>query len=138
MAFEVISLNLDTPLKRLREGGAWAGNDVQDSLFAGGVSSDRALEHAGVTSACRPRVDYYEALVRRVSRSSSAGELLRTRFSPCPVSDGSPSDISRQRPEPSTCELPGGAWTQMTVGGVSIGSTSSDGREASRVSAPAS
>ena len=42
-------------------------------------------EHEGVTSVCRPRVDYYEALVRRVSRSSSAGELLRTRFSPCPA-----------------------------------------------------
>jgi len=26
-------------------------------------------------------VDYYEALFCRVSRSSSAGELLRTRFS---------------------------------------------------------
>ena len=37
----MISLNLDAPLKRLREGGAWAGNDVQDSLFAGSVSSDR-------------------------------------------------------------------------------------------------
>lgn len=42
-------------------------------------------EHEGVTSACRPRVDYYEALFCRVSRSSSAGELLRTRFSPCPA-----------------------------------------------------
>lgn len=42
-------------------------------------------EQEGVTSACRPRVDYYEALFCRVSRSSSAGELLRTRFGPCPA-----------------------------------------------------
>ena len=65
--------------------------DAREGLAPSDPSNARAPlahargEHEGVTSVCRSRVDYYEALVRRVSRSSPAGELLRIRFSPCPA-----------------------------------------------------
>ena len=76
VAFEVISLNLDALLKRLREGGAWAGNGVQDSLFAGSVSSDRALE-----CTCSPRTRARGARGRDVSLPFTSG-LLRGSGSP--------------------------------------------------------
>ena len=74
-AHNTYTLNYEEPRKSSPE--ATRLRDVFPSRARG--------EHEGVTSACRPRVDYYEALFCRVSRSSPAGELLRTRFSPCPA-----------------------------------------------------